>query len=865
MAATLNTDQFLDVLRRSRLVDDKRLQAFMEASSPSLPTTSRDMGQQLIRRGLLTPWQASQLLAGKWKGYFLAHDKYKLMERLGAGGMGQVFLCEHIRMKRLVALKVLPIDRLKDDQSALERFDREARAAAALDHPNIARAHDIDTDGRHHFLVMEFVDGASLQDVIKKHGPLEIVRACHYIRDAAEGLQHAHGAGWVHRDIKPGNLLLGRDGTVKILDMGLARLFSDDSDDLTKKYEKNAVLGTADYLAPEQATHSSDVDIRADIYSLGATFYFLLTGKPPFDDGTVTQKLIWHQSRPPQPIRELRPEIPRELEVIINKMMAKKPVHRYQEPTAIVAALEPWTRQAVEPPADEEMPRLCPALEHYSPAGMSMPASGLTGPASGIRGRGRGGPRSALLSRKSLPRALASDPWYKNKWVVIGGGSAGALLLIWFTIWLFSSPKPPVSKGSDVPKITAATPAAVSTPPDKPKNLPVPPPISVSGELPAPAAGRLLVAAGPKGEGRPDVFPTLTAALEKAAPGETVMVFAPEIAEAVALDARRAGVHIESGLPSGQMVKWSAPANAAADVPLLRLDSVGAAGIKGFEFDGADRLNTLVNISGACAGLRLEDLYLTDAGKRSIVISAATSTQDQPVTLERVRVTTLRDYTAPANLKSVAAIRPSALECDRGSPTGMLTLNVRWCRFEGNFREAVLLESPVDATLEFNRFYALKPEERPDNDQLIKAVSVRKVAPAGPVHVSLVSNTMANYSHLLRLERLGPDEAGYRFVVRSNLVVGTAKDAWVFVQSQPTAGVAKPFFADSTGNVCRPGTVIFNKALGDAVVSRKQIPFELTDLTPGSDGFLRYKKTGDTAVLMTAGADGGPVGVPPLD
>src|SRR5207248_4812396 len=135
---------------------------------------------------------------------------------------------------------------------------------------------------------------------------------------------HAHEAGWVHRDIKPGNLLLDRSGTIKILDMGLARFFHDDgTNPLTKKYEKNAVLGTADYLAPEQAVNSSDVDIRADIYSLGATFYFLLAGRSPFREGSTAEKLLWHQSREPDPLRTLRPEAPRELEAIVGKMMAK--------------------------------------------------------------------------------------------------------------------------------------------------------------------------------------------------------------------------------------------------------------------------------------------------------------------------------------------------------------------------------------------------------------------------------------------------------------------------------------------------------------------------------------------------------------
>src|SRR5262249_41784002 len=158
---------------------------------------------------------------------------------------------------------------------------------------------DIDQDDKLHFLVMEFVDGANFQEIVKRGGVLAVDRAAHYVRQAALGLQHAHEtAGLVHRDIKPGNILVDRNGIVKILDMGLARFFHDQDDILTKKYDEN-VLGTADYLAPEQALDSHAVDIRADIYSLGATFYFILTGRTPFAEGTVAQKLIWHQTRQP--------------------------------------------------------------------------------------------------------------------------------------------------------------------------------------------------------------------------------------------------------------------------------------------------------------------------------------------------------------------------------------------------------------------------------------------------------------------------------------------------------------------------------------------------------------------------------------
>src|SRR5262249_37705939 len=163
------------------------------------------------------------------------------------------------------------------------------------------------------FLVMEYVEGVSLHELVARHGPLDFRRAAHYIRQAALGLQHAHeSAGIVHRDIKPGNILVDRNGIVKVLDMGLARFLHDEEDIPTKKYDEN-VLGPADYLAPEQALDSHTVDIRADIYSLGATLYFVLTGSPPFAEGSAAQKILWHQLRTPRPVRALRPEVPEEL------------------------------------------------------------------------------------------------------------------------------------------------------------------------------------------------------------------------------------------------------------------------------------------------------------------------------------------------------------------------------------------------------------------------------------------------------------------------------------------------------------------------------------------------------------------------
>ena len=274
MAAPATIDEFVILGCKSGLIDKAVIEAYCSRlrEENKLPDSLKKLAQRMIRDGLLTGFQAEYLLQGKWRGFIIA-GKYRLLDRIGVGGMGSVYLCEHILMKRRVALKVLP-GAQAEDKAALDRFHREARAIAALDHPNIVRAHDIDNENKLHFLVMEYVDGSSLQDIVKRRGPMDVVRAVHYVAQAAAGLQHAGEVGIIHRDIKPGNLLVDRSGVVKILDMGLARFFHDDRDELTKKTESTNVLGTADYLAPEQALDSHDVDMRADIYSLGATLYF---------------------------------------------------------------------------------------------------------------------------------------------------------------------------------------------------------------------------------------------------------------------------------------------------------------------------------------------------------------------------------------------------------------------------------------------------------------------------------------------------------------------------------------------------------------------------------------------------------------
>jgi eukaryotic-like serine/threonine-protein kinase len=340
--AKLKVDAFLDLVRRSGLVEKDRLGEVLvalkhEAGGHSISDTEM-VARRIVEANLITRWQADRMLEGRYKGFFLG--KYKLLDHLGTGGMSRVYLGEHVLMQRRVAIKVLPKDRI-EDSSYLARFHREAQAAASLDHRNIVRAYDIDNVGDVHYIVMEYVEGRDLQQMVKDDGPMDCVAAAEYIRQAAEGLSHAHQSGLIHRDVKPGNLLVDQKNVVKILDLGLARFIDEQQASLTVAFDEN-VLGTADYLAPEQALDSHRVDARADIYGLGCSLYFLLTGHPPFVGGSLAQRLMMHQKQPPPSILLDRPDAPADLAEICMKMIAKKPGDRYQSAADVARELTAW-------------------------------------------------------------------------------------------------------------------------------------------------------------------------------------------------------------------------------------------------------------------------------------------------------------------------------------------------------------------------------------------------------------------------------------------------------------------------------------------------------------------------------------------
>jgi eukaryotic-like serine/threonine-protein kinase len=357
MGAPATVEEYMSLVRNANLVDEKRLDPKMwEVDPEELPKSPPELADFLVQAGVLTGYQAVQVLKGKLD--FFEIGPYRVLERLGHGAGSNVYYCQDRRSRQNVAVKVLT--QLKaQDEVALKRFYREARAAARLHHPNIVRVRDVDHDRNdHHFMVMDYVDGASLQDIVQRSGVMEASRAAHYIKQTAEGLQYAHQAGLVHRDVRPGNLLIDRQGNVRILDMGLARFAQEEGDVLTQ----GEILGQPEYLAPEQGADSHNVDIRADIYALGATCYYLLMGEPPYaEEKTLAKKLLAKTQRSPKPIRELRPEVPEELIAVIEKMMAPNRKNRYPTPIAVAEALTPWTEAPIAPPAEGEMPTLSPA------------------------------------------------------------------------------------------------------------------------------------------------------------------------------------------------------------------------------------------------------------------------------------------------------------------------------------------------------------------------------------------------------------------------------------------------------------------------------------------------------------------------
>lgn len=334
MPATSSDLDILGIIKKSGLLSEDAIQQF-EQSSPELLGNPTAIVEELTKQGLLTKFQGKFLLTGKTPTFILG--AYKILEPLGKGGMGKIYLAEHTTLQRRVAIKVLPADKSKNEE-ILQRFYREARAAAALDHPNIVKIFDVSQGSGTHFLVMEYVHGKTLQQIVNSKGPLPYEQAVQFIIQTATGLKHAHAKGFVHRDIKPDNIIVSRQGVVKILDMGLARSLHQEQDNVTKLLNPNAIYGTVDYISPEQSIGGT-VDARSDLYSLGATLFTLLTGVAPFS-GTPAQVLMCHQLTDVPDLADYPISVPSQLSLIISKLMAKQPEMRYNNASELIAELQ---------------------------------------------------------------------------------------------------------------------------------------------------------------------------------------------------------------------------------------------------------------------------------------------------------------------------------------------------------------------------------------------------------------------------------------------------------------------------------------------------------------------------------------------
>jgi eukaryotic-like serine/threonine-protein kinase len=360
-------EEFLRLIERSGLMSSEAVQ--QKLAGKQLPKEPVPLAKMLVKGGVLTTFQADQLLQGRTRGFFLGN--YRVLQHLGGGATAGVFLCEHRVMRNRVAVKVLSQNLVNEDENNVQRFRREAQAAAALSHPNIVRTIDFDEDNGRYFLVMEHVEGVTLDQWLKRHPTAPVRTLVQFILQAALGLQHIHLSGLIHRDLKPNNLFLDKQGTVKILDLGLAK-FTDDRNDSLSRLQGSHIRGTVDFMSPEQADGSVEVDIRADIYSLGATLYYMLTGgHVPFEAESIGAKMIAIQLQEPKPIREFNPHVDPALQKLVEKMMAKDADKRFQLPKDVIEALQGWvSRSSKKMQAVKDGP---PSIKIAKPSALKAP------------------------------------------------------------------------------------------------------------------------------------------------------------------------------------------------------------------------------------------------------------------------------------------------------------------------------------------------------------------------------------------------------------------------------------------------------------------------------------------------------------
>ncbi|HEX4149487.1 MAG TPA: protein kinase, partial [Pirellulales bacterium] len=513
---SLSHAKFIDALSQVGLLSPADIETLKAASVDKLDVDADPLARELVEQGRLSRYQAAALYQGQAEALMLGN--YLVIDKLGAGGMGQVFRAQHRRMDRVVALKVLSKKQV-GSPDAVTRFQREVKAAARLVHPHIVTAYDADEAAGSHYLVMEYVEGQDLSAVVKAQGPLKVPQAIDFMIQAARGLEHAHSQGIIHRDVKPSNLLLDKHGMVKILDMGLARVDNplaglDSGEGLTAA---GRVMGTIDFMSPEQAQDTARADARSDIYSLGCTLYYLLTGKKPYESDTAMKTILAHREQPIPSLAKARPEVSPDLDAVYYKLVAKRPENRYATMREAREALE-----AVQ--------------AGRRPLGGARPASPVPlGPPLGVRlaeqpkGQPRPHRRKTKAARSKAPLTAAAVA------VVLLIGVGGLIAVAIFS----ESPIKPVVVADATAEAATVSDASLPAMRAPPQTEPTGPASMTSpsleghaasgsptGEQPAPPDTELLAAQAVDEDRAPD-GPVVTAPASQAANPESVDVSAP--------------------------------------------------------------------------------------------------------------------------------------------------------------------------------------------------------------------------------------------------------------------------------------------------------------------------------------------------
>ncbi len=343
---------FLKTVLRSGLLESAELRAALNSMATENRGDADAVADHLVKMGRLSRFQARKLLQGTFRGLLLG--PYQVLAPIGRGGMGTVYLARDSRTQTLMAIKILPPKKAREEERMLARFQREMEMCQRVAHPHLTRTYAVGVQDGVYYIAMEFIPGMSLYRLVSDQGPLAVPRAARLFAEVAVGLHSAHRQGLIHRDLKPSNIIVTPNDHAKVLDLGLALIQGEAPADRTVVGGQGYVVGTMDYLAPEQADDPTKVDARADVYSLGCTLYFALTGRPPFPGGITREKIARHRSDEPPPIIQLNPDVPPAFNVLVRKMMAKRPEQRFATAEELRQNLFTWADGEPVLPLDQE-------------------------------------------------------------------------------------------------------------------------------------------------------------------------------------------------------------------------------------------------------------------------------------------------------------------------------------------------------------------------------------------------------------------------------------------------------------------------------------------------------------------------------